>query len=390
MKYPFMKETVKLIYILAVFFSLSNCRHEKKEPVSTSSTDILAQVSEPVINVSARQFEIAGMELGSLTEFTYAESVSTNGYLDVPPQNRSKIGTFLGGYVKSADLLPGDRVQKDQVLITLENIEYLKLQQSFLEAKERMIYLKSVYDAQSTLAEEKISSQRNHLQAKSEYYAVLANYESLAKQLRLIHINPEKVSAESLTSSIDLLAPFDGYIIQMNVVKGMYINPTDAIGEIINPDHLHLELKVFEKDVLKLKKGQAVEFRIPEASSESFKAEIILIGKEVEGSDRTVSVHAHIRNGQALHLTPGMYVEAKIITDKKSLLGLPLDALHTIEGENYILVKKSRQDSIITFKKVGIHVGIKTEQWFEVIDPDNSLKDEKGILVKGGYNLSEG
>jgi cobalt-zinc-cadmium efflux system membrane fusion protein len=388
MKYPLMKETVELICMLAVLLSLTTCHREKTSPGQTATADSFAIASEPGISVSTRQFELAGMELGGLTEFTYAETVNANGYLDVPPQNRSKIGTFLGGFVKTANLLPGDRVQKDQVLVTLENIEYLKLQQSFLEAKEQIAYLKSVYDAQSTLAEEKISSQRNHLQAKSDYYAMLANYESLEKQLQLIHIDPENVSAETLVSSIDILAPFNGYIIQMNVVTGMYLNPSDAICEIINPSHMHLELKVFEKDVLKLKKGQAIEFRIPEASTESYLAEIVLIGKAVEGSDRTISVHAHIRNEQALHLIPGMYVEAKIKTDEKTLSGLPAEALVNEGGSTYILVKKSDQNNIITFEKVPVKVGNTTEEWFEVINADSLIRSGQGILIKGLYSLT--
>lgn len=242
-----------------------------------------AGISNNVVTISRDQFVQAGMQLGGLSNFNAAEIIISNGYIDVPTQNRSKISTFLGGYVTMADLLPGDRVHKGQVLARLENIEYLKLQQNFLEAREKLVYLKSIYEAQSTLTQENVSSRRNYQLAQSDYLTMQANYESLAKQLLLIHIDPNRVKAESMETSISLQAPFDGYITEINVVNGMFVNSSDVICEVINTDHMHLELKVFEKDVLKLKKGQAIEFRVPEASQTTYTGEIILIGKAVEG-----------------------------------------------------------------------------------------------------------
>jgi cobalt-zinc-cadmium efflux system membrane fusion protein len=281
------------------------------------------------------------MVLGGMKLYDYADLVTANGYLDVPPEKKGGIGTFMGGYVKSAELLPGDHVQKGQVLIILENIEYLKLQQSFLETKEHLAYLKSVYDIQKTLAEEKISAQRNFLQAKSDYNRMLVSYESLARQLRLLQIDPDSVKAESMVSSIRLVAPIEGFITEVHAVNGMFVNPPDFLCEIIDPTHLHIELKVFEKDLLKVRIGQKITFRIPEASKESFKGEIILIGKTVVGTERTIVVHAHIISAPLRNLTPGMYIEAQIHTDTRQLDGLPADALVT-EGRALYIYQEGR------------------------------------------------
>jgi cobalt-zinc-cadmium efflux system membrane fusion protein len=383
-----MKRTVQLTGIFMLFFLVFACQNRKDSLAQSQVAESETINGNTVISLSKEQFELGGMELGTITAFTYEETVNANGYIDVPPQNRAKIGTFLGGYVKTANLLPGDKVKKGQAIVTLENIDYLKLQQNFLEAKEKLAYLKSVYEVQVTLAEEKISSQRSHLQARSEYLSMLANYESLKKQLKLLHLSPENISAETLESSITLPAPFDGYITQMNVVPGMFVNPSDIICEIINPDHMHLELKVFEKDVLNLKQGQVIEFRIPGASSISYMAEIILIGKTVEGDDRTISVHAHINNDKLVSLTTGMYVEARIKTNERMLSGLPVDALVSEEGGTYIMRKTTGPDDNLSFEKIPVEVGLKTEQWFEVLNPDSFTAGNKEILVKGGFNLA--
>lgn len=58
----------------------------------------------------------------------------------------------------------------------------------------------------------------------------------------------------------------------MNVTKGSYVSPATSILEIIDNEHVHLELSVFEKDIMVVKKGQEIDFKIPEASEEIFKA----------------------------------------------------------------------------------------------------------------------
>ena len=75
----------------------------------------------------------------------------------------------------------------------------------------------------------------------------------------------------------------------MNVVKGLFVSPAEEILEIIDNDHIHLELNVFEKDIMKLEKGQTIWFKIPESSSETFEAKVYLIGANIE-ENRTIKI----------------------------------------------------------------------------------------------------
>ncbi len=84
------------------------------------------------------------MQLGTLTEQAFNEIVKTTGFIDVPPQNKASVSTFLGGYVKRTPLLVGDKIRKGQLVATLENTEYVELQQQYLEVAEQLNYLKSV------------------------------------------------------------------------------------------------------------------------------------------------------------------------------------------------------------------------------------------------------
>jgi cobalt-zinc-cadmium efflux system membrane fusion protein len=366
---------------------LISCNTGKHNDASRQAADSMMYTG--IITVTRDQFALADMKLGTLHSYNDAEEITANGYLDVPPENKVRIGTFLGGYIKSIDLIPGDRVRKGQDLVVLENIEYLKLQKDYLDAKEQLDYLRSVYESQKALAEEKISAQRNYLEARSNYNRMLITFESIARQLQLINIDPNEVHAETLVSSIRLISPIDGFITEVKAVKGMFVNPSDVICEIINTDHMHLELKIFEKDLPSIQKGQAIEFRIPDVKSEVCMGEIIMIGKKVEENDRTIMVHGHISDCHGLRLVPGMYVEAKILTKAHTLNGLPIEALVTEDDKHFIFMQRPWEKDQYVFEKVGIKVGKISEYWFEVQDTTSCKLDSKTpVLVKGAYYLT--
>ena len=385
-----MKKYQPVIIAFLVLPVLFSCHKKENSERSPKPADNTVNAHFDTTTVTADQFSQAGMELGGIQTFDDSELVTANGYVDVPPENKVRIGTFMGGYIQSLELIPGFHVQKGQTLIVLENIEYLKLQQSFLDAKEQLDYLKSLFESQKALYEEKITAQKVFLEAQSNYNRMLVTYESLAKQLQLININPSDVKAETLVSSISLKSPIEGYITEVKAVKGMYVNPSDMICEIVNTHHLHLQLKIFEKDMLIIRKGQTIEFRIPETSHETCRGEIIMVGKTVEEKERTIMVHGHIIESHGLNLAPGMYIEAKILTGIRKVNGLPREALVTEEGKHYVFLCKTGDKDPYLFEKVPVHVGKITEDWFEVLDSsDAALAGETSILLKGAYYLEK-
>jgi multidrug efflux pump subunit AcrA (membrane-fusion protein) len=119
-------------------------------------------------------------------------------------------------------------------------------------------------------------------------------HQSLRAKLLLLNINPRNVEKGILTSTITIFSPITGDIVIMNANVGMYVAPSDVILEIVDTDHLHLELAVFEKDILNVKIGQKIHFKVPEASKDVFNAEVHLVGKSIEGNDRTINIHGHL------------------------------------------------------------------------------------------------
>ena len=83
----------KFIYTIALSSFLFSCKDAKTEET--------APINDGLISVTATQFQSSGMEIASPKEEDFNLIIKTSGKIDVPPQNRAKVTTFIGGYVKT-------------------------------------------------------------------------------------------------------------------------------------------------------------------------------------------------------------------------------------------------------------------------------------------------
>ncbi len=367
----------KLFYITTIATLLFSCKQEVAEE---------KVIDDGLITVTLAQFQSSKMKIGSPIEQDFEVTVKSSGKIDVPPQYRAKVTTFLGGYVKATKLLVGDKVAKGQALITLENTDYLDLQKDYVEVAEQINYLKSEFERQKTLYNEKITSQKNYLKAESDYRQAKGMYQGLREKLVLLNINPANVERGKFTSQITISAPISGDVTVMNANVGMFMSPSDVILEIVNTDYLHLNLSIFEKDILHVKQGQNITFTVPEASKEVFTSKVQLVGKSIENKDRTISVFGTLSPETKEKLLSGMFVEATIVISTKKGWSIPNEAVIHENDNSYVLLLQNDKENYV-FKKEVIKVGEINEHFTELI-PTDKVNQHTKILTKGSYELT--
>lgn len=376
-------KSMKHIYILLFSLLFLTCGNKENNTETVENTPTKSNV----ITVTKAQFESEQMVLDTLKTLDFSTGIAVTGMIDVPPKNKSSITTFIGGYITNTPLLVGDEVKKGQLLVSLKNPEYVEIQQNYLEIAEQLNYLKAEFNRQKTLFDEQITSEKNYLKAQSTYKSSLATYNGLKKKLQMMNISPTAVEQGNITSTINLYAPINGNVTKVNVSNGAYVAPNDVILEIVDIDHIHLELSVFEKDIMHIKKGQKIQFKIPEASEKTFEADVHLVGTTIDETTRRVKVHGHVDKDLANFIV-GMFVEANIITDSKKGLGLPNEAIISEDKNNYVLVLDETTTDGYQFKKLKVNIGQQDENATEILNP--RVLQNKQILVKGiGMLLEE-
>jgi cobalt-zinc-cadmium efflux system membrane fusion protein len=117
-----------------------------------------------------------------------------------------------------------------------------------------------------------------------------------------------------------------------------------------------------------------------------FSAEVHLVGKSIEGNDRTINVHGHLDESIKQKLLTGMFVEAKIVVNSKKGLAIPLNALVTENNKNYVLLLDSKTINGYSFKKVAVTIGEKNKDFVEIL-PNTLITASSKILAKGVFEI---
>lgn len=381
-----MKNTRNKLYfkslLMVAIMALASCN--SKEKSETINTDNSVEIdNQDILTLTETQFVSGEMELGKITTQKFNTIVKANGMFAVPPENQVDVSAYFAGYVKNISLLPGDAVKKGQTLFTIENPEYVQVQQDFLEAKGRLSYLKSDYERQKELIADNVTSKKNFLKAESEYVVTLAQYQSLKKKLSLMNINPNTLSGENIRSVISVPSPLTGYATTVNATKGMYLNPSDVAVTVTNTDDLHIELKIFEKDLPMVKGGQSINVRLQNDMNKVYQGKVHLVNKAINAQDRTVTIHGDLVNESDVKLfAPGMYIEGEILTTTQEHPALPVEAVSNIDNDYFVLVKENDT----TFKRVLIKVGATYNGFIQILNSDDFKLDTE-FLTKGAFNL---
>ena len=301
-----MKHTI--LCALAILTACNSTTNTKQEMPTTVTADSVTVIS-PDSTAYSQPYDSTSID--GTTAATAINKVSFNGTLIVPPQNFASVTMLMGGIIRSVNLLPGSYVKKGTLLASLDNPDFISLQQTFLESQAQTEYLKSEYNRQLVLSKEEVASVKKMEQSKADYLSMKSKMEAAAAQLSLLGISTQSLAKNGIMPVLEIKAPVNGYIGKVKVNVGKYLNAGDILCEIINKQETLLRLTTYEKDLKDIRLGAKVWFRVNGMGTKTFEAKLISIGQEVDETSRSLEVFAKVTSEDP-NFRPGMYVTAQI------------------------------------------------------------------------------
>ncbi len=366
-----------LISILATTFLFACKSNSKTEPIAAEKA--AAPNAENIVTLTESQIKNAGIATATMQEQNISSTLKVNGIIDVPPQNLVSISVPSGGYLKSTNLLEGMYITKGNILCTIEDKQFIQMQEDYLLAKAKIGYARAEYNRQRELNQSKASSDKVYQQAQADYNSLNVLLQTYAEKLKFAGINPNRVSTKNIAKSINIYSPINGYVAKVNVNSGKYVTPSDVLFEIINPSDIHLALNIFEKDINKLSIGQLLTAYTNANPDKKYNCKIILLGKDFT-ENRSTEIHCHFINYDK-SLLPGMYMNAEINVESKQTNALPADAIVSYESKNFIFIDNGNKQYEIT----EVNTGNTANGYTQIVSSGDY--NNKKIVVKGAYSL---
>jgi cobalt-zinc-cadmium efflux system membrane fusion protein len=366
-------QPLSLIVVLLTMISCSTKNTESNQATKANATSA-------VLTLTGKQVLSLGIKSSPLTKSLMGMSIFANGMIDVPPQNKSYIAVPFGGYIRDIKVLDGMRVAKGDVLLVVEHPEIIQLQQDYLEVQGNMEFLKAEMDRQKQLLDKEAGSAKNFQQAKSNWQVSQAKLAGLSIKLEMANVNVAALKNGLIQREQKIRSPFAGVVTKVNTNVGTFADPKDNLLEVIDLQHAHAELTVYEKYLKLLKLNQLVDLTFVD-SDEKTTAKIFLIGREI-GQDRTFKVHCHF-DKLPKEIVPGSYLKAEINTDEMEHIVVPTEAIVNFGGKDMIYVTSDNRHFIPVEIEVLSTQGDKTA--IQAINEMDFIN--RKYVSKGAYEL---
>jgi|GEM_PF-195174 cobalt-zinc-cadmium efflux system membrane fusion protein len=351
-----------LLFAFCLF--LTGCN--KTETAATEE----ATAAPAELKLTAEQEKNFGITLGSPEIRSVYDAVVLNGVVETPPQQSASISFPLTGIVRSVNVLSGSQVSKGSTLATIESLELIQLQEDYWKTVGQLTYAEQERQRQTTLSQEDVGAKRKLQQSESDFRVLEATKQGIEARLQVVGIDPNSLKINQIIRSIALRSPIAGVVKATRTNIGKSVTAGESLFEVVNQTGARLVLKVFEKDLNRIKIGQKVEL-------ENGTATITGLSNNFEAASRTVDVYAQL-NG--MRLLAGQYVNGKVVASPRQAETLPETAVVRTGETAHVFVKTPQG----VYQPVAIKTGAAQNSFVEVIF---TQKTTFPIVITGAQTL---
>ena len=357
--------------------------HEKGNPQTETSEP--HQLIVPPQALEGQTFQTAVVERRAFRdEIQATASIKPNEYrlIHLSPRIEGRIIKVM------AEL--GDRVKPDQPLALLDSIELGKKKADYLQAKTSRDVDERNYIREEGLFKQRITSEKEYLDAKGKYEKSLAAYRAAYEALRLIGLSEEKIKHISWSdkreplSYFPLVSPQEGTVIERTITPGELVTPKDKAFTIADLSTVWILLDIYEQHLAAVKVGSEVEITVDAYPKERFRGKIVYLSYLLNPDTRTVDARVEVANPDR-RLRPGMFARATLILpsiqEDAKVLVIPQDAIQQIDEKLPVAFVQERPG---TYTVRPVLVGRKSGSDAEV---RSGVTEGEQVVTQGSFYL---
>ena len=380
-----MKNLILILLTILTFVSCGNAEKQSVEAVIDSNnevsiiemrSDLVTQqqdIQAKLTLLDAKLSELNPEEkIPLITTFTAIQE-NFQHYLELQGRVETKQNIVLmpemSGILTHMYVKNGEKVTKGQLLARIDDGG---MGQQLAQMQIQSELAKTTFERQERLWKQKIGSEIQYLQAKS-------NFEGQQRAVNQMEIQVAKTGVR---------APFSGTIDNVITEQGSVVSPGQTpLLRIVNLRNMYIKTDVPETYISSVTKGQQVYVSFP-VLGKSLDAQIRQAGNFINPNNRTFKIEIDVPNTDNL-IKPNLTARLRIndYTNENALL-IPQNIIsENAQGEQYIYVLKNIDNNKAQAQKVIIKTG---ETQGDVIEVLEGLNDGDQIINEGARSVEDG
>lgn len=298
------------------------------------------------------------------------------------------VGPLVPGRVARLGAGVGSTVVRGQVMADIESAEVGEARGELISARARCAAAEANLRRERELADKRISSAREREVAEAQWAGELATMRAAEEKLRAFGLSDADVrAAESKTvgGRVAIRAPIDGTVIERSVTLGEAVERAATAFKVADLSRVWILLELYEKDLARVRVGQAVEATTEPYPGELFPGRVAYLAPVIDQATRTAKVRVEIANsGRKLHI--GQLMNARLVGDSAAaaapVLTVPRDAVQRVDGKPLVFVKMKDLEQ---YQRRPVELGVSGGDLIEIrsgLQPGEELVSDGAFLLK--------
>lgn len=289
------------------------------------------------------------------------------GVVEADPARTAAVLTPVSGRVTALKVALGDRVQRGQVLATVDSPELGQAYDDDDKAADTLRLTEKNLARQEAQNKLGTASDRDLDQARSDHAQAVAEYTRTQARLKTLGAPLGKGQSSRLLA---VTAPVSGSVTSLATTPGSMINdPSQPLMSIADLSTVWVTAMVPEKDVAALSKNQEAEVSLLAYPGRVLHGKVLFVSAVIEPDTRRDKIRIAFANPD-YSLKPNMFATVTLIGPAQSRVVLPSSAL---------LMNNDRTS-----------VFIATAPWtFERRTVDPQLEEGPSVAIRSGVGAGE-
>ena len=335
------------------------------------------------LKLSADEMAEFGIELAKSGPGQMDIQISLPGEVRLNADRLAHVTPRLSGVVQDVFKNVGDTVRKGEVMAAVDSRELATAKAAYFATRERVSLAQSAHEREKKLWEDKISAEKDYLEAKQTLAEGQIEARAAQQQLEALGLTAEHIkglsngTGSSLTR-FEMTAPFDGTVIEKHIALGEALEANAEAFTLADLSTVWIDVSVYQKHLLAVRQGQEVVISagagMPDATGT-----IAYIGPIVGEQTRTAMARVVLPNSDRLW-RPGLFVTVGVAVEQLTVpVVVPNTAIQIVNGETVVFVEEAG-----VFKPVHVQVGRADSVRAEMV---SGLDSGLSYVAKGGFHL---